>query len=35
MNERELSFWDRIGMWAIVAVSVAPLVPYALHGWAG
>lgn len=34
MNERELSLWDRAAMWAIVAVSVAPLVPYALQGWA-
>jgi hypothetical protein len=33
MNERELNLWDRIAMWAIVAVSVAPLVPYAMHGW--
>ena len=34
MNERELSLWDRAAMCAIVAVSVAPLVPYALQGWA-
>jgi hypothetical protein len=33
MNERELNLWDRIGMWAIVAVCVAPLLPYALQGW--
>jgi hypothetical protein len=34
MNERELNLWDRIAMWSIVVVSVAPLIPYALQGWA-
>lgn len=29
----ELSAWDRVGLWTIAAVSVLPLLPYALSGW--
>jgi hypothetical protein len=32
MTESKLSSWERIGLWVIVAVSIAPLVPYALSG---
>jgi hypothetical protein len=28
----KLSVWDRIGLWTIVAVSLLPLLPYALDG---
>lgn len=34
MTDRNLNLWDRIGLWAIVAVSIVPLLPYALQGWA-
>jgi hypothetical protein len=33
MIESDLKLWDRIGLWIIVAVSVVPLIPYALNGW--
>jgi hypothetical protein len=32
MAKWELSVWDRVGLWTIAVVSIAPLIPYALIG---
>jgi hypothetical protein len=32
MNKLKLSVWEQVSLWAIVAVCLLPLVPYALNG---
>ena len=32
MNKLKLSAWEQVSLWAMVAVCLLPLVPYALNG---
>jgi hypothetical protein len=32
MSKTKLSAWEQVSLWAMVAVCLLPLVPYALNG---
>lgn len=35
MTASQSDLWDRAALWAVVAVSLLPLLPYAAHGVLG
>ncbi len=32
MKKSDLTVWEQASLWAVVAVCLLPLLPYALHG---